>query len=120
AALLKAVKRLSDRVPAERPALPSDGNGRQQPISMGCRRLRTNGRKESQYCRLGKVVTNLRTLQLHTRMILQSRLRIVIVASGTQLLTAGSGHGGNRAEHKHERMYSARIGTSCRSTIKRY
>ena len=75
--------------------------------------MRTNGKNESQYCRLGKVVTNFRAVQLHTRMILQSRLRMVIVARGTQLLPAGAGQGGNKAEHKQERRYSPRIGASC-------
>src|SRR4026209_2147054 len=98
ALLLNAVNRLSVLAAAAENCPPSrPRNGRQQTLSIASRNSRVKGKKENQYCRLGNVVANFRWLQLHTRIILQSRLRIVIVASGTQLPATGSGQGGNNA-----------------------
>src|SRR5688572_24488240 len=120
ALLLNAANRLSVLAPAENCPLSRRRSGRQQTLSMACRNVRARGKNENQYCRLGKVVANFLWLQLHTLRILQSRLRIVMVAKGMQLSPAGSGHGGNNTEHKQARRYSPRIGASCRSTATRY
>src|SRR5688572_6117171 len=120
ALLLTAVNRLSVLAAAENCPPSRRRNGLQQTLSIASLDVRVKGKKENQYCKLGNVVANFRWLQLHTRRILQSRLRMVIVAKGTQLSAAGAGQGGNNAEHKQERRYSPRVGASCSRTAIRY
>src|SRR5262249_18200683 len=62
--------------------------------------LRIYGQTDSQYCRAGKVVANLRcVVQLHTRMTRQGFDPTCSVASGTRTSDVGSGQGGSSAEH---------------------